>query len=156
IHLAPQDTKGGESRLVVLTERVKAAQKDLPRGLRDGHVFLNPATGEAWQDIRKMFYQACRKAKLQGLWFHDLRRSFVTNARRRGIPESVVMRMSGHRTRNVFDRYNIVSDEDLKAALLRIEHGQKAELSEFRQENVKVGSRAPKTESPHRLSVDED
>ena len=40
--------------------------------------------------------------------------SFVTNARRRGVPESVVMRMSGHRTRSVFDRYNVIEDEDIQ------------------------------------------
>jgi integrase len=55
------------------------------------------------------------------MWFHDLRRSFVTNARRFGVPESVVMRMSGHKTRAVFDRYNIVSVDDLRQAVDRIE-----------------------------------
>jgi integrase len=47
-------------------------------------------------------------AGLRGLWFHDLRRSFITRARRVGVPESVVMKMSGHRTRAVFERYNVV------------------------------------------------
>jgi hypothetical protein len=37
-------------------------------------------------------------------------RSFVTRARKAGISESVVMRMSGHKTRAVFDRYNVVDD----------------------------------------------
>ncbi len=55
------------------------------------------------------------------MWFHDLRRGFVTRARRLGVPESVVMRMSGHRTRAVFDRYNIVSEGDLRDAVARIE-----------------------------------
>ena len=64
---------------------------------------------------------ARKAAGLDGIWFHDLRRSFVTRARKLGVPESVVMRMSGHRTRAVFDRYNIVSEDDLRDAVARIE-----------------------------------
>jgi len=66
---------------------------------------------------------ACTAAKLTGVWLHDLRRSFVTNARRRGVPESVVMKMSGHRTRAVFDRYNIIEEHDLREAVKRLEAG---------------------------------
>ena len=43
---------------------------------------------------------------------------------RAGVPESVVMKMSGHRTRNVFARYNIIDDADLREAVKRIEQGQ--------------------------------
>ena len=60
-------------------------------------------------------------AELHGLWFHDLRRSFITRARRVGVPESVVMRMSGHRTRAVFERYNVVDTQDLRAAVRALE-----------------------------------
>jgi len=64
-----------------------------------------------------------REPGLDKLWFHDLRRSFVTKARRYGIPESVIMRMSGHKTRAVFDRYNIVCEDDIRDAVSRIEVG---------------------------------
>jgi integrase len=63
-----------------------------------------------------MFARAKEAAGLPDIWFHDLRRSFITNARRHGVAESVVMRMSGHRTRSVFERYNIISAEDLLEA----------------------------------------
>jgi len=94
VRLAAEDTKTEQARAVYLTARILAALKALPRPVKgSGCVFANPETNEPWQDVRKMFRRACRRAGLTGIWFHDLRRAFVTNARRSGIPESVVMRM---------------------------------------------------------------
>jgi len=126
IRLAPQDTKTGKARNVHLTKRAFEVIKLQPRSL-SGYVFINLLTGRPWKSFRDLFRNARDAAEMPEVRFHDLRRSFTTRARKKGIPESVVMRMTGHKTRAVFDRYNIVSDGDVRAAVSELD---KAEASD--------------------------
>jgi integrase len=68
-------------------------------------------------DWRKAWAKACEKAGRPDALFHDLRRSGIRDLVRAGVPQSVVMAISGHRTISTFLRYDIASEEDKRSAL---------------------------------------
>jgi len=132
LRLDPGSTKNREGRVAYLTpelhaalvsqvERVKALEKKLERIVPWLFPHLDsPHAGTPILDPRKAWAQACKQAGLPEVLIHDLRRSAVRNMEKVGVPRSVAMKISGHKTESVYRRYAIVSDADLKAAAARV------------------------------------
>jgi integrase len=117
--LEPGETKNDEGRTLYMEDELWDMMKDLYKQRRLDCLYVFQYNGKQISDFRGSWKRACKTIGLPGLLFHDLRRSGVRNMIRAGIPERVAMTISGHKTRSVFDRYNIVSQEDLKEAAKR-------------------------------------
>jgi integrase len=143
IHLSAEETKTGVARTIPLGRMLEIFRIMRAKHPANKYVF---GGSNSLGNFRKRWNNACVKAglgqflcvacsgpmvkskcevcssgkrKYDGKTFHDLRRSAVRNMVRSGISEKVAMSISGHRTRAVFDRYNITSPDDLHAAARR-------------------------------------
>ena len=142
ISLNPGETKNENARTVYLNEELTKEMKSLSSNRHLGCPFVFHHNGGKIKRITRAWKTACIKAGLceplrdengepvvrriskgkvnekvvmiPTKLFHDFRRTGIRNMVRAGVPESVAMMVSGHKTRSVFDRYNIVSDQDLK------------------------------------------
>jgi len=126
IRLDASDTKDREARQIPIGEKLYGILSNIPRAIHDNHVFLYK--GKPIKDIRTALTRACRDAGIpygrgtnDGFVFHDTRHCFNTNLRRSGVPESVIMKLTGHSTREMFLRYDTVDLDDTRKAVDQME-----------------------------------
>ncbi len=126
VTLSPGKSKNDEGRTLALDHELYDLLRDLflgecGRGKGDprAFVFQNERGTDRIKQFGKTWRTACRKAGVGDRLFHDFRRTAIRNMVRAGIPERVAMQVSGHKTRSIFDRYNIVSEADLREAAER-------------------------------------
>jgi integrase len=121
IRLYPGETKNDEGRVVIMTDTVRRLLEPCVAGKRADDFVFTRANGKRVKDFRGAWKKVCEQAGVPELLFHDLRRTAVRNMVRSSIPERVAMQISGHKTRSIFDRYNIVSERDLRDAARAME-----------------------------------
>jgi integrase len=122
IRLTASQTKAKKPRTLPIYGDMRRWMEHQRENLPPGSIWVfHGANNRPVDNHLNGWTEACNSAGLTGLLFHDLRRSAVRNMKRAGIQDRVAMEISGHRTRSIFDRYNIVDDADLHSAGERLE-----------------------------------
>jgi integrase len=131
IALDAADTKDREERKIPICNALNKILKKIPKAIHDeaihkNHVFL--FKGKPVKDIRTALTRACRDAGIPhgrgtkgDFVFHDTRHCFNTNMRKSGVPELVIMKITGHSTREMFLRYDTVDVADTRKAVDQME-----------------------------------
>ena len=123
INLPSGGTKNGKPRTIVMTAEVRALVEASIEGKQpNAFVFRHP-DGSQVKDFRGAWKKMFKDAGVEMRKLHDMRRSAVRNAIRRGVDRDTVKKMSGHLTDDVFSRYNIQAVDDLRDAAEKIEQG---------------------------------
>jgi integrase len=130
ITLEKGETKNDEPRSVPILEGdmldlLTAAKKERDEKYPESP-WVFSRNGERILDFRWAWDEACKRAGVEGLHFHDLRRTAVRNMRRAGIPQVIRMKISGHKTDSIERRYNIVDADDLQMAKELLQNRRKA------------------------------
>ena len=99
-------TKNGERREIPINQTLKDVFMGLPRRLDGGYVFYDPKTEKPYQDVKRSFSTALRKAGIRDFHFHDLRHTFASHLVMAGADITTVKDLLGHKSLTMTLRYS--------------------------------------------------
>ncbi|MBD3203705.1 tyrosine-type recombinase/integrase [Candidatus Woesearchaeota archaeon] len=98
-------TKSGKNRVVPINDVVYEILKEKQKHSKSEYVFVNPETGKPFKSIRHSFENACRRAGIKNLRFHDLRHTFACRMIEKGCDIETLRDLLGHHSITVTQRY---------------------------------------------------
>ncbi len=110
-------TKSGKRREIPINVTVRGVLQEIIRRLDSPHVFVNPETGKRYQDVKRSFGTACRKAGLKDFHFHDLRHTFASQLVMNGVDITTVSKLLGHNSLTMTLRYAHLAPNHLQNAV---------------------------------------
>jgi len=132
IRLSARQTKGKKARLFPfgLAPDLKSVLEAAWQGREGEFVFQRNGKSIAYTTLVHKWQGATKRAGCEERLIHDLRRTAARDFRTAGVDEGTIMALCGWKTRAMFDRYNIVDDADLAAAVAKRYNGTVAAQSE--------------------------
>ena len=116
IRLSPRRSKTRTGRVLPISAPLRAVLERRRRRRQPGDPRVFRRDGVPVRVWRTALRDACRQAHVPHRLLHDCRRTAARNLIRAGVPERIAMLLTGHKTRAVFDRYNIVNEQELLTA----------------------------------------
>ena len=110
IRLGGERTKNKIGRNIPLHPRIIEFLRTCPRPIDGGYVF-----GKSRRFNRKAYNKAVESAGIADFNFHDLRHCAINNMRLAGNDHFVIKQASGAKTDSAFQRYNLVTEQEMKS-----------------------------------------
>jgi len=131
--IAVRHTKNNETKVVPINQTLYEELQRLPRHLHSAYIFCN-AQGEPYDEVKRSFKTACRKAGIKDFRFHDLRHTFASHLMMNSVNLKAVQHLLGHKDIRMTLRYSHLSREHLQAAVGTLD--RKAEVGTKREHNA--------------------
>ena len=119
LRLHAKDAKTGQGRAIALEGPYREIIERRMRARQFGCDLIFHRGGKTIGTFYKRWYKALQLAGVARMKPYDLRPTAIRNMKRGGSSDRYVMAVSGHRTRAVFDRYNIISEDDLRQTAIK-------------------------------------
>jgi integrase len=122
-------TKNGERREVPLNDTLRITLQGITRRLDVPYVFYDHITGKPYQDVKRSFKTALRKAGIRDFHFHDLRHTFASHLVMAGVDITTVKELLGHKTLTMTLRYAHLAPSHMAKAVEILDNTLNGKLS---------------------------